>query len=89
VQKTDETIAIKAVSRQKLTAKLLENLESEINILKGISHRNITALKECFVSDRPGDRAYADALVEERNAHLPRHGVLLGHRLVFLHQEQG
>ena len=49
-QKTRDPIAIKAVSRQKLTTKLLENLESEINILKAINHRNITALEECFVS---------------------------------------
>lgn len=38
------------MSRQKLTAKLLENLESEINILKAISHRNIVSLEDCFVS---------------------------------------
>lgn len=50
LQKSREPIAIKAVSRQKLTTKLLENLESEINILKAISHPNITALEDCFVS---------------------------------------
>lgn len=50
-QRTRETVAIKAVSRQKLTTKLLENLESEINILKSIKHRNITALEECFVCE--------------------------------------
>ncbi|WRT69818.1 serine/threonine-protein kinase ATG1 [Kwoniella shivajii] len=44
-------IAIKAVSRQKLTTKLLENLESEINILKVIHHRNIVALEDCFKND--------------------------------------
>jgi serine/threonine protein kinase len=49
-QKSRTPIAIKAVSRQKLTAKLLENLESEINILKSIHHRNIVALLDCFVS---------------------------------------
>jgi serine/threonine-protein kinase ULK/ATG1 len=48
--KPGQAIAIKAVSRQKLTAKLLENLESEINILKAISHRNIVSLEDCFVS---------------------------------------
>ncbi|CAD6573780.1 MAG: Serine/threonine-protein kinase, partial [Tremellales sp. Tagirdzhanova-0007] len=46
--KTRDPIAIKAVSRQKLTTKLLENLESEINILKVISHRNIVSLEDCF-----------------------------------------
>ena len=49
-QKTRDPIAIKAVSRQKLTTKLLENLESEINILKVVSHRNIVSLEDCFVS---------------------------------------
>ena len=49
-QKTRATIAIKAVSRQKLTTKLLENLESEISILKAISHRNVVSLEDCFVS---------------------------------------
>ncbi|WWD20429.1 serine/threonine-protein kinase ATG1 [Kwoniella shandongensis] len=49
--KTKAPIAIKAVSRQKLTTKLLENLESEINILKVIHHRNIVALEDCFKND--------------------------------------
>lgn len=49
--KTRVPIAIKAVSRQKLTSKLLENLESEINILKVINHRNIVALTDCFKND--------------------------------------
>ncbi|WWC92685.1 uncharacterized protein L201_007644 [Kwoniella dendrophila CBS 6074] len=49
--KSKVPIAIKAVSRQKLTTKLLENLESEINILKVIHHRNIVALEDCFKND--------------------------------------
>ncbi|RSH93147.1 Serine/threonine-protein kinase [Saitozyma podzolica] len=49
--RTREPVAIKAVSRQKLTTKLLENLESEINILKAISHRNIVSLEDCFKND--------------------------------------
>ncbi|WVQ66178.1 uncharacterized protein L199_004357 [Kwoniella botswanensis] len=49
--KSKVSIAIKAVSRQKLTTKLLENLESEINILKVIHHRNIVALEDCFKND--------------------------------------
>lgn len=51
LQKSKTSVAIKAVSRQKLTSKLLDNLESEINILKVISNRNIVALLDCFVSD--------------------------------------
>lgn len=50
LQSSAKKIAIKVVSRQKLTTKLLENLESEINILKSIHHRNIVALLDCFVS---------------------------------------
>jgi serine/threonine-protein kinase ULK/ATG1 len=49
--KSKTPVAIKAVSRQKLTSKLLDNLESEINILKAISHRNIVALTDCFKND--------------------------------------
>jgi serine/threonine-protein kinase ULK/ATG1 len=37
-------VAIKSVLRSKLTKKLLENLESEISILKGIKHRHIVQL---------------------------------------------
>ncbi|WVQ77554.1 hypothetical protein IAR50_007242 [Cryptococcus sp. DSM 104548] len=49
--KTKAPIAIKAVSRQKLSGKLLDSLESEINILKVIHHRNIVALTDCFKND--------------------------------------
>ena len=41
------------MSRQKLTQKLLDNLESEIHILKAITHRNIVGMEECFVSRAP------------------------------------
>ena len=49
VQVTKEPVAIKSVLRSKLTKKLLENLASEINILKGIRHDNIVALVDCRV----------------------------------------
>lgn len=49
--KSKTPVAIKAVSRQKLTSKLLDNLESEINILKAINHRNVVALTDCFKND--------------------------------------
>ncbi|KAL1916433.1 uncharacterized protein VTP21DRAFT_5624 [Calcarisporiella thermophila] len=39
-------VAVKAVQRSKLTKKLLENLESEIAILKGIQHDHIVELLE-------------------------------------------
>lgn len=43
-------MAIKSVVRSKLTSKLLENLESEISILKRIVHHNIVELRDCLVS---------------------------------------
>lgn len=52
-QDTHAPVAIKAVVRSKLTAKLLENLESEISILKRIVHHNIVELKDCLVSLLP------------------------------------
>ena len=56
-QDTHEPVAIKAVIRSKLTTKLLENLESEISILKRITHRNIVELKDCLVSPPRAGRA--------------------------------
>ncbi|GAA5851452.1 hypothetical protein JCM8547_001099 [Rhodosporidiobolus lusitaniae] len=48
---THAAVAIKSVIRSKLTTKLLENLESEISILKRITHRNIVELKDCLKTD--------------------------------------
>ncbi|KAL7342541.1 Serine/threonine-protein kinase ATG1 [Rhodotorula toruloides] len=50
-QDTHAPVAIKSVIRSKLTSKLLENLESEISILKRITHRNIVELKDCLKTD--------------------------------------
>ncbi|EPQ27586.1 uncharacterized protein PFL1_04724 [Pseudozyma flocculosa PF-1] len=50
-QQTREPVAIKIVTRKKLTTKLLENLEGEIAILKAINHPNIVELKECLKTD--------------------------------------
>lgn len=44
-------VAIKAVTRNKLTPKLLDNLESEIRLLKGINHRNVVELVDCLKTD--------------------------------------
>ncbi|KAJ8588049.1 Pkinase-domain-containing protein [Rhizopogon salebrosus TDB-379] len=41
---THDQVAIKVVRRDILTAKLLDNLQSEIEILKSLSHRHITKL---------------------------------------------
>ncbi|CAB5377712.1 unnamed protein product [Rhizophagus irregularis] len=50
-KKTHETVAIKSVLKSKLTKKLFENLESEIQILKGIRHDHIVQLVDCKKSD--------------------------------------
>jgi serine/threonine-protein kinase ULK/ATG1 len=41
-------VAIKIVTRRKLTQKLLENLEGEINILRTVRHVNIVELINCL-----------------------------------------
>ncbi|KAK9708573.1 Serine/threonine-protein kinase, variant 3 [Basidiobolus ranarum] len=50
-KETGALVAIKSVLRSKLTRKLLESLESEISILKGIHHPNIVGLVDCVKSD--------------------------------------
>ncbi|CAG8477602.1 4241_t:CDS:10 [Ambispora gerdemannii] len=50
-KRTKQSVAIKSVLRSKLTGKLLENLESEIAILKGIRHIHIVQLVDCQNSD--------------------------------------
>lgn len=49
-QETHHQVAIKVVRRDILTAKLLDNLQSEIEILKSLSHRHITKLIDIVVS---------------------------------------
>ena len=46
-----ELVAIKSVTRSKLSAKLFENLEVEISILKSVRHPAIVELKDCIYSD--------------------------------------
>lgn len=43
-------VAIKSVQISKLTRKLLDNLEVEISILKGIQHPHIVKLLDCYVA---------------------------------------
>ncbi|KAF8337034.1 kinase-like domain-containing protein [Cantharellus anzutake] len=50
--KNRSAVAIKTVSKAILTAKLLDNLESEITILKSLNHRNITALKDIVKAEK-------------------------------------
>ncbi|EEB09058.1 ULK/ULK protein kinase Atg1 [Schizosaccharomyces japonicus yFS275] len=49
---TKEAVSIKSVLRKKLTKKLLENLESEISILKEIKHVHVVELYDCQKSGR-------------------------------------
>ncbi|KAH9974492.1 kinase-like domain-containing protein [Lactifluus volemus] len=49
---TRHEVAIKTVSRSNLSAKLFENLQSEIDILKLLSHRHITKLIDIIRAER-------------------------------------
>jgi serine/threonine-protein kinase ULK2 len=51
-QVTREQVAIKSVSRSILTTKLFENLQSEIEILKRLSHKHITQLIDIIRAER-------------------------------------
>ncbi|TDL27928.1 kinase-like protein [Rickenella mellea] len=51
-EQTHEQVAIKTVSRSILTQKLFENLQSEIDILKSLSHRHITKLLDIVKAER-------------------------------------
>ena len=47
-----ERVAIKAISRSKLTKKLERNLQKEVSILQGLVHDNIVALLETVETGR-------------------------------------
>ncbi|KAJ2845104.1 Serine/threonine-protein kinase, partial [Coemansia erecta] len=49
-KRTDSLVAIKSVVRSSLTRRLLENLETEINILRTIRHPSIVELIDCLKS---------------------------------------
>ncbi|KIK96084.1 hypothetical protein PAXRUDRAFT_826357 [Paxillus rubicundulus Ve08.2h10] len=51
-EETHQQVAIKSVRRDILTAKLLDNLQSEIEILKSLSHRHITRLIDIVRAER-------------------------------------
>ena len=59
VQESKEQVAIKTVSRSILTSKLLDNLQSEIDIMKSLSNRHITRLMDIVVSVRNSMRMRA------------------------------
>ena len=45
-ERRGEVVAVKVICTDKLSSKLQQSLESEVSILKRISHRNIVALQE-------------------------------------------
>lgn len=49
-RKTNSLVAIKSVVRSSLTRRLLENLETEINILRTVKHPSIVELIDCLKS---------------------------------------
>ncbi|TFK32395.1 other/ULK/ULK protein kinase [Crucibulum laeve] len=49
---THKEVAIKTVKRDNLSAKLFDNLQSEIQILKSLSHRHITRLIDIVRAER-------------------------------------
>ncbi|KAJ1955638.1 Serine/threonine-protein kinase, partial [Linderina pennispora] len=49
-KKTDTLVAIKSVVRSSLTRRLLENLETEINILRTVKHPGVVELIDCLKS---------------------------------------
>ncbi|KAG6334702.1 hypothetical protein ID866_4381 [Astraeus odoratus] len=51
-EETHHQVAIKVVRKEILTAKLLDNLQSEIEILKSLSHRHITKLIDIVRAER-------------------------------------
>ncbi|KAG6380368.1 kinase-like protein [Boletus reticuloceps] len=51
-EETHQTVAIKSIRRDILTAKLFDNLQSEIEILKSLSHRHITKLIDIVRAER-------------------------------------
>ncbi|KAI0043068.1 Pkinase-domain-containing protein [Auriscalpium vulgare] len=51
-EETRQEVAVKTVSRSTLSTKLFENLQSEIDILKSLSHRHITRLIDIIRAER-------------------------------------
>ena len=52
MQDTRAAVAIKTISRTILTPKLIDNLESEISILKQLKHKHITQLIDILKVER-------------------------------------
>ena len=77
-QDTRAAVAIKTVSRTILTPKLVENLESEINILKALKHPHITELIEIVKSERFIFLIMEDCTGGDLSGYLKRRGRIEG-----------
>jgi hypothetical protein len=92
LQDTHDHVAIKSVRRDKLKAKLLDNLQSEIQILKALSHRHITKLIEIVVRSLSSSSScsliFCLCHLALPELYIPHHRVLLRRRLDQLYQDQ-
>ena len=89
-QETHKQVAIKTVSRSKLTTKLFENLQSEIEILKALSHRHITRLLDIVVRpcvSAPSFLSQPRDCIARREEYLPYYRILFRRRSHKLYQE--
>jgi len=89
-QETHKQVAIKTVSRSKLTTKLFENLQSEIEILKALSHRHITRLLDIVVRPREPILLFfpeSRHCIARREEHLSHYRILFRRRSHKLYQE--
>jgi len=71
-------VAIKTVSRTILTPKLVDNLESEINILKQLKHPHITELIEIVKAERFIFLIMEDCTGGDLSGYLKRRGRIEG-----------
>lgn len=82
---TGAAVAIKAVTRRKLTPKLLDNLESEIRLLKGINHRHVTELVDCLKTESHIYLVMAYCPAGDLSGYLKKRGLVEGLPLASTH----
>jgi hypothetical protein len=93
LQDTNQQVAIKTVVTDKLSSKLFDNLQSEIQILKSLSHRHITRLIDIVVRVYPPFTDSAQwlsilrILAARGEECVSYHGVLCRRRLDELYKE--
>lgn len=76
--KLGDAVAIKAVTRKKLTRKLLDNLESEIRLLKGIKHKHVTELVDCLKTEQHIYLVMAFCPAGDLSGYLKKRGLVQG-----------